>query len=215
VAPLGDAAAEKQFAADCAKLRQARQQRGTPRRDEAATSGTHGLLLTALSRAGKQLADSTFSAAAKAESAFILEHLRTKDGSLRRLADQSFAAAPIDYGFVINGLLSFAAATGDKDAERAALALLDRLNATYRDPQTNRYLTVAADAGPAFWARLGAPSATSGEVMSTEAALLTALRTRESMKTAAELLTPIVAADLKNAVDAPVGELLLALSPAN
>jgi hypothetical protein len=111
-------------------------------------------------------------------------------------------------------LLAYAAATGDKDAERTVLALTGDLDRRYRDPAAQRYVGAPADAGAAFWARLPAPTATSGELTSPEAAMLTAVKNHESMRETAEQLRAIVTGDLKNAADAAAGEFLLALSPA-
>lgn len=212
--PPGAASAEKKLEASRAKLLQRRQQRPAPTVDERATSGAHGLLLAALAKAGAQLNDPTLLAAAKAEAAFIRDHLRANDGGLLRLAQASTPAGPLDYAQVIEGLLTYATVANDQDAERLGRLLYDTLNARFRDPASNRYFTSSGDAPAAFWARVHSPAGGGGELSSVEAGVLSALSAHPPLPSNAEPLRSIVATELQNNPENPRGELLLALTPA-
>jgi hypothetical protein len=174
-------------------------------------------MLCALSRAAQQLKDATFLAAAKSEFAFVRDQLRTGSGSLIHLANQSTAAAPNDYVFVIDGLLAFSAAANQPDASKLAGAMLAELNSRYRDATTGRYYTTAADAGPQFWSRVYSPAPTAGDLPLPEAALLTAISSHPEFVAAnpdlVSTLQRVIVSDLKNAGEVPPADALLALRP--
>lgn len=215
--PLPTAGLEKTVVESAAKLLPIRQKRAVASRDDGATSGTHGLLLTAFARAGVELKDARFSAAAKAEVAFIREHLRAKDGSLLRLAGRDAAAAPADYALVIEGLRTYSALVQDAKAEQLALELLRTVNAGFHDTASGRYFAEPAGA-PGFWARVYSPAATGGEPPTAEPAMLSALAvgktTDATTNDTIAGLVRAVSADIKNAPEAPRGDLLLALHAA-
>jgi uncharacterized protein YyaL (SSP411 family) len=215
--PVGDPNAEKSLSESAAKLLAHRQQRGPLRRDEGAPAAAHGLLLSALSRAAQQLKDTTFLAAAKNEFTFVRDQLRAGSGSLIHLANQSTAAAPNDYVFVIDGLLAFSAAANQPDASKLAAAMLAELNSRYRDATTGRYYTTAADPGPQFWARVYSPAPTAGDLALPEPALLTAISSHPEFVAAnpdlVSTLQRVIASDLKNAGEVPPADALLALRP--
>lgn len=216
--PAAELPAGKSLAAARAKLLQRRLQRAAPRRDGAATSGAHGLMLAALARASAQLSEPRFAAAAKAEVVFIRDHLRLSDGGLRHLADRAIAAAPEDYAFVVDGLLAFQAATGDAGAKHLALELVAAANARFWDEASGRYFTIPDATAPGVWARVHAPPPGAGDPPSPEAAMLIAIaQNSASDKSLGELagkLTRALAADLKDSSDSPRGDLLLALQTA-
>lgn len=214
--PIGNDATEKQLADSAAKLLLRRNQRGALRRDEGAPAAAHGLMLSALARAAQQLKDPALLTAAKREYAFIQKELRAGTGNLVHLAAETTAAAPIDYAFVIDGLLAFAA-TEKNDAIKLAGALLNELDTRYRDAITARYFTSPPDADPQFWARVYSPAPTAGDLPLPEPTLLSALsRHPEFAAGSDDFLIPlkrVVASDLKNSGELPPADALLALHP--
>lgn len=208
---------EKGLMESTAKLRSIREQRVTALRDDNAPSGTHGLLLTALARAGAELKDAKFTAAAKAEVGFIRERLLDKNGGLLRLAGRSIPASAADYALVIEGLRTYAALTKEAKAEQLALDLLHAGNAQFLDAKNGRYFAAPAGA-PGFWARVYSPAPSAGESPTAEPAMLSALAVAPvqdaATKDLAAQLVRTIAADIKNSPEAPRGDLLLALQAA-
>jgi hypothetical protein len=215
--PIPAAGIEKSVSDAAAKLRSIREQRVTALRDDNAPSGTHGLLLTALARAGAELKDAKFAAAAKAEAGFIRERLLDKNGGLLRLAGRSIPASAADYALVIEGLRTYAALTKDAKAEQLALDLLRAGNAQFLDAAAGRYFAAPAGA-PGFWARVYSPAPSAGEPPTAEPAMLSALAVASvqdaATKDLAAQLVRTIAADIKNSPEAPRGDLLLALQAA-
>lgn len=207
---FGDAAAEKALAASGAKLLAKRLARAEPARDDAAVSGAHGLLLAALSRAGAELSEPRFSDAAKAQFAFIRDRLIAPDGSLHRFAGRDLPAAPLDYALVIAGLNAFAAASDTSAASSLASRLTAAANARYWDDAPHAFAAVAPNHEAAFWFRPRPAAFGAGELVSVEAALLPAISSSElKIK-----LARTIAAEIRDAIDAPRGDLLLALDSA-
>lgn len=219
VNPPGDAAAEQAFALSATKLLAQRDRRPSPVRDDAATSGAHGVLLAALSRAGTELHDARFAAAAKSEYAFLRDHLLDRNVGLRRLAHRSTAAAPEDYALAADGLLAFHRATGEAKAETLARSLLAAATTRFFDPSAGRFWAVPEAGDSGIWTRVHAPTPTAGEPPSPEAAMLLALAAApppdKSSFDLASALTASIAAEVKDATDAPRGDLLLALKLAS
>lgn len=215
--PIPATGVEKSVSKAAAKLRSIRDQRVTALRDDGSPSGTHGLLLTALARAGAELKEARFTAAAKAEVAFIRERLLDKNGGLLRLAGRAVPASPADYALVIEGLRIYAALTKDAKAEQLALDLLRAGNAQFLDATAGRYFVVPAGA-PGFWARVYSPIPSAGEPPTAEPAMLSALTVAPAQdgatKELAAQLLRTVAADIKNSPEAPRGDLLLSLQSA-
>lgn len=194
-----------------AKLLQVRAQRPAPRKDALATSGVHGLLLTAFSRAGAELKDPALSAAARRLVAFVHDNLRTSDGALRRVPGQDFAAAPEDYAFMIEGLRAFATANSDSAATKFAGELESRLNQTFFDATGGRFYASGPEAPAWQWARVHVPSPAPGELPAPESVELIL---NPAQPPAASAITGALAAEVRDAQDAPRGDLLLALRAA-
>ncbi|ACB75604.1 thioredoxin domain-containing protein [Opitutus terrae] len=213
--PLPASGPEPATLAAADKLRQGRHRRAAAERDDGSPSGSHGLMLTALARAGAELKDAGLARAAKDEAAFIRDHLRAKDGSLLRLAGRTVSAAPSDYALVIEGLRTFAHTTSDDAAEKTALDLLRIANERFWDAATHRYFVVSADT-PGAWARVYSPVSSAGDPPSAEPAMLLALTAAKLDDAAArELagqLAGTIAKDIKDSAEAPRGDLLLALA---
>ena len=203
--------AEKKEAALRAKLLQVRSTRPAPRRDSLATSGVHGLLLTAFSRAGAELKDERFTKAARDLAAFVMAELRNSDGSLKRLPGESQPAAPEDYAFVVEGLRTYAANAHDAKADQIATTLESRLNQQFFDQTGGRYYAAPADSVPWQWTRVHVPAPSPGEPSAPESTMLMLPSTSASQATA---LTGAIAAEVRDATDAPAGDFLLALRSA-
>lgn len=213
--PPGDAATEKAFASAAAQLLAKRQSRPQPPCDDAATAGAHGLMLAVLARAGVELPDARLAAAAKAEFIFIRDRLIAADGALRRLAGRPAAAAPDDYALVASGLLTFAQVAKEPAADKLAAALTTQANRRYFDLPSGRYWSSDDKADPSLWARVHVPEPAAGEPPAAEPAMLLALRSSPAADApAADLaaLSGAIAAEVKDATDAPRGDLLFSLS---
>jgi uncharacterized protein YyaL (SSP411 family) len=217
-APTIDAATEKSLQNSREKLRAKRQQRPAPRREDNATSGAHGLLLQAFTRAGVQLNDATLLAAAKDELAFIRERLVLPGGTLRRVAGRASSGAPEDYAFVISGVKEFAVYSKNGDVEPLRSSLVSAVNAEYWDDAAGRYVVVGRASLPTFWARVVSPSPLPADLPSAEATLLAIFQGDSKMQDAtagqATALRRAVAIQARDSDEVARGDLLLGLSAA-
>jgi uncharacterized protein YyaL (SSP411 family) len=123
-------------------------------RDPRGTAGAHGLLLSALSRAGVQLAEPRYLKAARD----LLGTLGRKfvagpDGTVRRLAGTALPGAAEDYAALALGCRDAAQALHDKDAAALATRLLDQLDARYFDPVGHAYFGAPKPLPPGFFIR--------------------------------------------------------------
>ncbi len=209
--PLGDAAAEKKLATAAANLLHHRDQSAKPLRDEVATSGAHGLVVLALARAGAELKDPRFAAAAKSQFAFIRERLLTPAGTLRRLADGATAASAQDYALVARALVAYAKTAGDDSAAKLATSLIAKADATLFDPAAGRYLASTLNPAAGLWAKTFSVEPAAGEAPAAEPVMLATLRALGSASPAAEKLAATLAADVKSAAETARGDQLLAL----
>jgi uncharacterized protein len=139
---------------DCALLLAARDKRGALPRDDRATAGANGLMLSALSRAGSQLGNPHYAGAArKAFAAIKRDFLVSEDGTLRRLAGSPLPANADDYAALALGCSDFAQAAHDKDALELSHRLLAQLNARFLDSAGGTYFGAPNPAGPGFFIR--------------------------------------------------------------
>lgn len=208
----GDAEAEAQLDRARAKLLEKRHQRPALLRDDHATSGTCGLLLTALARAGKELPDARFATAARQVATFIREKLSLPDGGLRRLGAQPFAAAPRDRALVIDGLMTYADLTGDTSARELAQTLQAKLNAAFWDEKSGRYFASPAPTPQSHFARVHVPAPDSGDLPGAETAALWAFTSHEFADRALPAaLASAIAASMRESFDPARGDQLLAL----
>jgi hypothetical protein len=128
--------------------------RAAPLRDERATAGAHGLLLEALSRAGRQFGDKRYQeAAGRLLAAVRREFLVSPDGTLRRFAGSAVPAGPEDYAALALGCVELAGATGDGDARALSSLLLSRLDSQFYDAASHRYFACALPLGPGLFLR--------------------------------------------------------------
>ena len=209
-------AGSEQIAAMRDLLRERRSKRTGPLRGGVATSGEHGLLLAALSRAAAELDDARCRAAAADLFAFINDHFRSADGGLLRFPDRPFRASPGDYAFVIEGVLAHQATSDDPSAGEFAAAIQVRAHDLYFDATSGRFFAMTEPLENGIWARIHIPLPGRGEPSSPEAAYVMALTTFEPSLDGpgAEMLGMLaraVASEIGRSDSAPRGDLLLAL----
>jgi uncharacterized protein YyaL (SSP411 family) len=148
------AVADPAEAAQAARLLAVRDKRPAPQRDDRATVGAQGLMLAALSRAGTQLHEPRYAAAAKRTyGALRGAFVRTSDGDLGRMDGSAETASPCDYAAFAYGCRAYAQAAGSKAAGDLADRLLARLDVVYFDPVTRRYFAAAEAARPGLFVR--------------------------------------------------------------
>ena len=204
-APPGDAATEGRYAAALLRLRAARDRRPMPARDDHATSGAHGLMLAALSRAGAQLKEPAYlAAAARTFELVSKQFVVSADGEMRRIRESAFPAAPVDYAAVALGCREFAKATRRADAGALADRLMAHAGGVFFDPAQGLYFASPAALPPGVFVR--APAADDPP----RAESLALMAGAPSGQAAA--LTKALAASLNDSGAAP-GDVLLALTP--
>jgi uncharacterized protein YyaL (SSP411 family) len=216
VTPPGSSAEEKQLADAARKLWTARQKRPHPLRDDAATSGTHGLLLNALTRVAVHTHDAAFTTAADDEYKFIKQKLLLADGSLRRLSGRDLPAAAEDYVLLTEGLQAYGSAFEKPSALATAKSLTTEVQARFWSPTAGKLLGSTANEIPAIWARLVLPPSAPADLPSADATLFHVLAAG-SDKSASDLIDPLrrtLAADVRDAAETARGDLLLALASA-
>jgi uncharacterized protein len=182
-----------------------RDRRPSPPRDDRATAGAHGLLISALSRAGKQLGDPHYlDAAGRALGAMETSFHLSMDGTLVHLAGSSEPAAPQDYAALALGCQDYARARNDPKADALATYLLGRLNALYYDPVHRAYFDSLAQARPGIFARV----LVDGEAPSPESMVVLAAGTSDrGTAIANELLDSLDEGNIQ-----PPGDILLSLA---
>jgi uncharacterized protein YyaL (SSP411 family) len=190
-----------------AKLLQVRSQRPAPRTDSAVMAGVQGLLLSAFARAGAELNEPRFRATAQQLAGFVREQLKSKDGTLRRIAGRPFAAAPDDYTFVIEGLRAYGAGAKDAAATKAAADLQALLDQNFFDATTGRYFA-STGTSDTLWARVHVPAPSAGELPAPESVVLTLAPAGDAN---APKVAAALAVEVRDSAEAPRGDLLLAL----
>jgi uncharacterized protein len=136
------------------RLLAARDKRGAPPRDDRASAGANGLILSALSRAGLQLDDPRYIGAARKTLAAIREDfVVAPDGTLRRLKGSALPADAGDYAALALGCRDFARAVGDPGARDLSDRLLAQLDARFLDPSSGAYFGAPNPPGPGFFFR--------------------------------------------------------------
>lgn len=155
--PPGDAANEARLTAALRRLQVARDQRPMPARDDHASAGAHGLMLAALARAGSQLNDPGYLAAAARTFAFVSKQfVASAEGDVRRLQASEAPGAPVDYAALALGCRAFAKAAHSADAEALADRLLARAGRVFFDPAQGVYFASPATLPVGVFARVPA-----------------------------------------------------------
>jgi uncharacterized protein YyaL (SSP411 family) len=139
---------------DAARLLLLRDQRPSPSVDDRATAGDHGLILSALALAGKQLGEPRYLAAAtRTLNAVKASFLVLPSGDLRRLSGAPCPAAPVDYAALALGCRDYANTLGDTSADELAGKLLARLDLQFYDHASRHFFSAPPQAGPGIFVR--------------------------------------------------------------
>ncbi|HZZ17890.1 MAG TPA: DUF255 domain-containing protein [Opitutaceae bacterium] len=137
-----------------ARLLEVRNKRPAPPRDLRATAAAHGMLLTVLARAGKQLREPRYSEAATK----LLEVIKTSilispEGNLRHLAGSDVAGTAEDYASMALACREYDKTMKDPESLRLANKFLVQLATRYYDSSTASYFGAPAVSGAAFFIR--------------------------------------------------------------
>src|SRR5512142_605187 len=145
--PAPDEDAWEALAGAREKLREVRERRVHPSRDEKVLAAWNGLAISALAFGGRALGEPRWVAAAARAAEFVLGRM-VKDGRLQRTWRAGVAGVPAfldDHAFVAQGLLDLFEATFEPRWLEAALALSERTEALFGDPAGGGWFTTATD----------------------------------------------------------------------
>ncbi len=154
--PPGDKAVEAILASALDRLRAIRAKHTVPSLDDRATTGAHGLMLAALSRAAAQLKEPRYLDAAQRLYAAVQKQLLVSPDGLRRLAGSTAAASPADYAAVALGCREYARAAKNPDADKLADRLLASAGRQFFDVAQGRYLIAPATMPAGIFVRVPA-----------------------------------------------------------
>jgi hypothetical protein len=130
------------------RLLAVREKRPAPLRDDKILCAWNGLMIAAYADGYRVLKDDRYRLSAEKAAAFLLDHLRTKEGRLLRTYREGRAKLPAyleDYAFLAHGLLRLHRATGDARWVREARSLVDRMIADFEDKQDGGFFFTAGD----------------------------------------------------------------------
>jgi len=119
------------------KLLAARDKRVHPFRDDKVLTDWNGLMIAALSIAGRALSEPAYTAAASRTADFLLSTMRNKDGKLLhrwRLGKAGLAAHLDDYAFFVWGLIDLYQSTFDTRYLAMALSLNETMQQQFSAP---------------------------------------------------------------------------------
>jgi uncharacterized protein YyaL (SSP411 family) len=129
------------------RLREARERRVHPLRDEKVLASWNGLAISALAFGGRVLGEPRWVSAAARAAEFVLGRM-VKGGRLQRSWRAGEAGVPAfleDHAFVAQGLLDLFEATFEPRWLEAALELSERLEALFGDPAGGGWFGTATD----------------------------------------------------------------------
>jgi uncharacterized protein YyaL (SSP411 family) len=129
------------------KLRELREHRVHPLRDEKILAGWNGLAISALAFGGRVLGEPRYVAAAARAAEFVLSQM-VKDGRLQRTWLEGVAGVPAyleDHAFLAQGLLDLFEATFDVRWLTAAVELSEKLERLFGDPEGGAWFETATD----------------------------------------------------------------------
>ncbi|MBI1194847.1 MAG: DUF255 domain-containing protein [Gammaproteobacteria bacterium] len=130
------------------KLLARRQTREPPHKDDKVLTSWNGIMIGALAYAGRQLDNPDYTESAAKAADFILEKLRSEDGSLLRSYRDGRAEQRgflDDYAFFIQALLELYRATGNERWLTDAKELGDILINDFEDPETGGFYYTSED----------------------------------------------------------------------
>ena len=135
---IGEEELRRQLQASKQKLFDVRSRRVWPGRDDKILTAWNGLMIGAFAQAGAVLDNPAYLEAAGRSADFLLAHLRTADGLLRRTSDKEgqakINAYLEDYSFLIDALVSLYEGTFAPRWIEAALQLTDKMIEQFWDP---------------------------------------------------------------------------------
>jgi uncharacterized protein YyaL (SSP411 family) len=149
---LPDGLPDEERLADARRtLLAAREERVRPATDDKVLTAWNAMAIEALAVAGRAFRDPALLDAATSTAGFVLEHLRTGDGVLRRSWRRGVAGGPAfcdDHALLASACLTLFAATGElrwfREASRLGRELVER----FHDPERGGFFQTAADADP-------------------------------------------------------------------
>ena len=139
------------FAEERGRLLAAREKRSKPFKDDKILTGWNGLMIAALGRGGRVLANSRYLAAAQKAADFVLTNLRRGDGRLLaryRDGEAHFNGYAADYAYLIWGLLELYEAGQEPRYLKAAEELNQQLLKLFWDPERGGLFFYGADSEP-------------------------------------------------------------------
>jgi uncharacterized protein YyaL (SSP411 family) len=148
---LSEADLERSLAASRQKLFARREGRVRPGRDEKILAGWNGLMIAAMSRAGRVLDESRFTTAAARAADFLITKLRTPEGRLLHVFKDGvarLAAYLDDYACAIDALAEVYQSTGEPRYLEFACELADDLIERFTDESTGGFFYTAHDHEP-------------------------------------------------------------------
>ena len=154
VGTIGEPQSERLLAESCARLLAIRDRRPAPRRDLRPAAVSHGWLLAAFARAGKDLGDARYVAAARALGRTVSETFVSVDATVRPFSgNEPSTAGPADYAALALGFETLAQAQADDHAQALATRLLTTCDARFLDPTRNEYDASEAQLAAGVFAR--------------------------------------------------------------
>jgi hypothetical protein len=118
------------------RLLESRERRIRPAKDDKVLADWNGLMIAALAKGGRALAEPAFVEAARRAAGFVEKALRLEDGRLLRRYRDGEAAIPAqldDHAFLVWGLIELYEATFDPDTLAAAVRLARECMARFDD----------------------------------------------------------------------------------
>lgn len=145
---LGAPELEERLAAALDSLRQVREQRVHPHKDDKILTDWNGLMIAAFARGAQILGDSLYAQSARKAADFVLRHLSGPDKRLLhryRDGEAGIYGQLDDYAFLVWGLIELYQATFETTWLREAVSLNQKMLKHFRDPQNGGFFFTADD----------------------------------------------------------------------
>jgi uncharacterized protein YyaL (SSP411 family) len=123
-------------------LKEKRNKRSKPKKDDKLITAYQGLGISSFSKAGSQLNEKKYLNFAKGLKNFVLDNLLDNDGLLKRYKREKRTEGKgflEDYAFFISGLLDLYFSTEDKEDLKLAKEFIEKQNKLFYDEKTNTY----------------------------------------------------------------------------
>ncbi len=139
---------KQQLAEDREQLRQHRETRIRPGKDDKILASWNGLMIHSMSRAAIAFDSDVYRAAAVRAAEFVWERMRTSDGRLLhswRNGEAKFNAYLEDYSYLANAFVTLYEATFDERWVGAACDLADQMLSRFQDSEHGGFFFTASD----------------------------------------------------------------------